>query len=153
MIKWIEQSEFKSAVKLGSPYSKDKLNDKKSAKELIESLPNQVIILDIGGYFAESLPTLFSLVPHKLAGVVEDTENGHQKYLKALSDNHLHIPVWSVARSALKRTEDYNVGKSLVRAADSILRSDLMQRLEDNQCIGVIGFGMYRTHSERRELF
>ena len=79
----------------------------------------------------------------KLIGVVEDTENGHQKYNEALQRfGKTHPPVvYSVARSRMKSTEDYNVGKSLVRAADSILRQSLDLRLEEHAVVGVIGFG------------
>jgi len=90
----------------------------------------------------------------RIVGIVEDTENGHQKYVKALSDYEaLHSsekpserrarlpPVYSVARSLMKQTEDYNVGKSLVRATDTLLREHLDLRLEDEPRIGVLGFG------------
>lgn len=99
-----------------------------------------LLIVDIGGYFAKAVPKICAMVQSgKIIGIVEDTENGHQRYFAALRDHD--VAVWSVARSTLKQTEDYNVGKSLVRAADSIMRKDLMQRLEDYACIGVIGFG------------
>lgn len=88
-----------------------------------------------------------------MLGIVEDTENGHQKYESALSEYaKVHVGddsrgvqrlprIWSVARSLMKQTEDYNVGKSLVRATDTLLREHLDLRLEDELCIGVLGFG------------
>ncbi|CAF4498330.1 unnamed protein product, partial [Rotaria sp. Silwood2] len=115
----------------------------------------EIIIMDIGGYFA---PCLVDVVRHqtsekkwKLLGIVEDTENGHQKYNEALQSfssvsKDLKQPrIYSVARSQMKMTEDYNVGKSLVRAADSILRETLDLRLEDHLTVGVIGFGKIGT--------
>ncbi|CAF1214007.1 unnamed protein product [Adineta ricciae] len=88
----------------------------------------------------------------KLLGIVEDTENGHQKYHRELElflkpqNSHLTQPnIYSVARSEMKKAEDYNVGKSIVRAADNILRQSLDLRLEDHSVIGVIGFGKIGT--------
>ncbi|CAF4425552.1 unnamed protein product [Rotaria socialis] len=106
--------------------------------------------MDIGGYFP---PCLQDLAHHhiygntwKLLGIVEDTGNGHQKYNRAFQyfpvRQDLKKPcIYSVARSQLKMTEDYNVGKSLVRAADTILRQSLDLRLEDHRVVGVIEFG------------
>ncbi|CAF5000190.1 unnamed protein product, partial [Rotaria sp. Silwood1] len=111
----------------------------------------KVIILDIGGYFAPCLAELAEQNPDicgwTLMGIVEDTENGHKKYHEALErfrplPQNLKPPlIYSVARSQMKMTEDYNVGKSLVRAADSILRHVLDLRLEEHPVIGVLGFG------------
>ncbi|CAM4901943.1 unnamed protein product [Rotaria socialis] len=104
--------------------------------------------MDIGGYFAPYLAELGNKDSYprlwKLLGIVEDTENGHQKYHDAkqsLPRNVTHPRIYSVARSQMKMTEDYNVGKSLVRAADTILRQTLDLRLEDHPVVGVIGFG------------
>jgi adenosylhomocysteinase len=60
--------------------------------------------------------------------IVEDTEDGHQKDLKAIVSAPSQI--LSVARSFLKETEDYNVGKSMVAAADGILHRGCHQTSE-----------------------
>jgi hypothetical protein len=73
----------------------------------------------------------------KIIGIVEDTENGHQKYEKYIAQST--IPVFSVARSQQKKTEDYNVGKSIVNTADMLLKN-IQIRSEEMVC-GVIGFG------------
>lgn len=107
------------------------------------------MIIDIGGYFAHSLMDIIAQYGARFYGVVEDTENGHQKYEKEIDkylDKHSsepidRIPIMSVARSELKKTEDYNVGKSIVQAADTILRETAHTIIERFKCITVIGFG------------
>jgi adenosylhomocysteinase len=59
-------------------------------------------------------------------GVVEDTENGHQKYEALLTKKDGYVaypcPIMSVARSALKDPEDFLVGQAVVFSADALLR-------------------------------
>lgn len=78
------------------------------------------IILEIGGYFAPALQTLQQALPSKLLGVVEDTEAGHRAYERIAQD--LPCPVISVARSALKETEDALVGPSCLYSTEKIFR-------------------------------
>ncbi len=102
------------------------------------------MIIDIGGYFAMPLQIIASHESFKsrFLGVVEDTENGHQKYQAAIRKAAAPIcPLVSVARCELKETEDYNVGKSIVEGAGIILRTDGHTMLERMHTIGVIGFG------------
>ena len=47
-------------------------------------------------------------------------------------------------RSFLKETEDYNVGKSIVRATDGVLRRDAHGLQERYKNIGIIGVGKNR---------
>lgn len=115
------------------------------------------IIIDIGGYFSQTFEKIASQSDAKtnelrenLVGIVEDTENGHQKYanvLEKLKLQHSHLStqllnrLYSVARCALKNTEDYNVGKSIVEASGTILRVNSHAILERMQVAGVLGFG------------
>ncbi|MBE6451841.1 MAG: hypothetical protein E7016_07795 [Alphaproteobacteria bacterium] len=98
----------------------------------------KLIIIDTGGYFAPSLKKL-NQYP-QIMGIVEDTENGLQKYEQKLSeypDNKL--PVFSVARSRAKDFEDYLIGRSIASATKQLLAENrVMLR---NKKIGVIGFG------------
>lgn len=101
----------------------------------------KLLIVDIGGYFAPCVE-VFSTDPRmkdRFLGIVEDTENGHQKYEPVVAN--ANFPILSVARSELKKSEDHNVGKSIVSAADNVLRLDGHQLLERFEVIGVIGFG------------
>ncbi len=109
----------------------------KTIKQLKAALshPNQrFIILDIGGYFADIAPR-FQAAGMNCVGIVEDTENGHQKYERAGSN----LLVYSVARSPLKETEDFLVGHSIVFSAEAVLRDN--QELLTGMDVGVIGFG------------
>ncbi|ADP82626.1 adenosylhomocysteinase [Frankia inefficax] len=95
-----------------------------------------VVLLDIGGYFAPTLRYVVGRFSGHILGVVEDTENGYQKYVAA---GKPPCPVVSVARSPLKLPEDYLVGQSIVFSTESLLRlhGDILHGGET--C--VIGYG------------
>jgi len=66
-------------------------------------------IIDTGGHFSHVMHDLQLFFGSNLIGIVEDTENEHQKYEAALLTNEneyegdaFAYPVISVARSALK---------------------------------------------------
>lgn len=103
-----------------------------------------IVILDVGGYFAESFVGIGLASGGRLIGVIEDTENGHQKYLEALSrlpDGSAGdwCPIYSVARSPLKEPEDHLVGQSIVYSTERILRDN--SALITNKQALVIGYG------------
>jgi S-adenosylhomocysteine hydrolase len=104
-------------------------------KEVFEQ-NNSIIIFDIGGWFAGSINELFRLYPNKIIGVIEDTENGAQKYEKL---DPLPCPVINVARSPLKLNEDTLIGLSIVFSADSILREQ--NKLLKYMSCGILGYG------------
>lgn len=96
----------------------------------------RLIIMDMGGYFAENLASVQSLIHATLKGVVEDTENGHQRYVKHQPSP---CPVISVARSQLKEPEDFLVGQSVVFSVDALLRQ--IGELLTNKVALVLGYG------------
>ncbi|HEU0088555.1 MAG TPA: NAD(P)-dependent oxidoreductase [Pseudonocardiaceae bacterium] len=95
-----------------------------------------VVLLDVGGYFAPTLEHLCDHFSGRIVGVVEDTENGHQRYAAL---DKLPCPVFSVARSPLKDPEDYLVGQSVTFSAEALIRSrgDILQ----GRPAAVIGYG------------
>jgi adenosylhomocysteinase len=116
--------------------TKDELRNVNSIKDQIKALTKPVILLDIGGYFAPIINDLCDIFGDKILGVVEDTENGHQKYELV---EGLKVPVISVARSYLKENEEYLVGQSVVFSTDSVLRG--YNRLLGFMNCGVLGYG------------
>lgn len=102
--------------------TRDKLKQKDIAIKLIRKYvgDSPFIIADIGGYFAAPALDIKKEFKDRFLGIVEDTENGFQKYL-TLKEN-LSFPVYSVARSPLKLPEDTLVGYSTVFSAETILR-------------------------------
>lgn len=107
--------------------NKSKIDDKK------------IIILEIGGYFAEPIKKIDKdLVVKYFAGIVEDTTFGHNRYLKNVTE--ICIPIFSVARSKLKEIEALFVGKDAVMAMDYILRG-LGVSISGRRAL-VIGYGM-----------
>ncbi|OMH26614.1 adenosylhomocysteinase [Motiliproteus sp. MSK22-1] len=78
-----------------------------------------LILIDVGGYFASTLTKLPKLLESNLQGVIEVTENGHQRY-EAIDEPP--VPIISIARSPLKGPEDYLTGQSLVYSAENLMR-------------------------------
>jgi len=86
---------------------------------------NPFAIIDTGAYFCQILPALHRHFGKQLIGLVEDTENGHQKYesLLARTENRTFpCSLASVARSDLKKPEDFLVGQAIVFSAEALLR-------------------------------
>lgn len=118
--------------------TRDLFAEPDSALEYLESrvAGEDVILLDVGGYFAPSLAELCERFSGRILGVVEDTENGHKRYADC---GKLPCPVVSVARSPLKEPEDYLVGQSVVFSTEALMRGrgDILQ----GRSALVIGFG------------
>jgi adenosylhomocysteinase len=114
--------------------TKEQLLSKKFSKKTIKEINGNVVILDMGGYFAKSINYLS--INCNVLGVVEDSENGHQKYLK---ETPINLPILSVARSSLKEPEDYLVGQSVVFSTESVLRDQNI--VLNNKNIGILGYG------------
>jgi adenosylhomocysteinase len=95
-----------------------------------------LVAIDIGGYLVPAIAHLSAGAA--LVGVVEDTENGHQRYERELHPP-FPCPVLSVARSPLKNAEDYLIGHSVVFSTEGLMRSrgDVLQGRSG--C--VIGYG------------
>ncbi|MEU5607508.1 adenosylhomocysteinase [Streptomyces sparsogenes] len=95
-----------------------------------------ITLLDVGGYFAPALADVHGRFSGQLAGVIEDTENGHRRYE---SLDKLPCPVISVARSPLKDPEDFLVGQSVVFSTEAVMRGrgDILH----GRPALVIGFG------------
>ena len=96
----------------------------------------RLVLLDVGGYFAPALPELCDRFSGEIVGVVEDTENGHRRYLDY---DKPPCPVYSVARSPLKAPEDYLVGQSVVFSTEALIRArgDILY----GRVAAVLGFG------------
>jgi adenosylhomocysteinase len=125
--------------------SRELLQDRRSCCKFLTDLcggEGRYILLDIGGYFAAAVDEIASgSLTANIIGIIEDTENGHQPYEQALLRcPRLRIPVCSVARSTLKRTEDEYVGLSIVAATDLILRAEAAQCV-NHLSSGVLGLG------------
>ena len=96
----------------------------------------RVVIVDIGGYFAESIDDIVARFPGDICGVMEGTENGVQKY-EAVPG--LTTPLMTVARSPLKLPEDYLVGSSVVFSVEAVLRE--VAQILQTRAACVIGYG------------
>lgn len=113
----------------------------KDVIDLLEEIVQKELfaIIDIGGYFAPRLLEIQDRFKTQLLKVIEDTENGQQKYEKILNIEQVNVPVLSVARSPLKLEEDYLVGHEIV------IKSEIFLANYGTTLLGkkalVIGFG------------
>jgi len=96
----------------------------------------ELIILEIGGYFASTLPTLYERLQGKLIGVVESTEAGHRQYERI---QNLPCPVISVSRGSLKRSEYSLVGSSCLFSTERLVRRAGF--ILDGKNAAVLGYG------------
>ncbi|SFJ73568.1 adenosylhomocysteinase [Streptomyces pini] len=103
------------------PLTREMFTDPDTALEYVESRAagQDLVLLDVGGYFAPSLEELCARFSGRVLGVVEDTENGHKRYAEL---DKVPCPVVSVARSPLKDPEDFLVGQSVVFSAEALMR-------------------------------
>jgi adenosylhomocysteinase len=120
------------------PLSRELFADPGTALDYLESRAGgeDLVLLDVGGYFAPSLADLHARFSGRLLGVIEDTENGHRRYQDL---EKLPCPVISVARSPLKDPEDFLVGQSVVFSLEAVMRGrgDILH----GRHALVIGFG------------
>lgn len=109
-----------------------------TALDYIESRAagEDVVLLDVGGYFAPTLADVGACFSGRILGVIEDTENGHRRYEDL---DKLPCPVISVARSPLKDPEDFLVGQSVVFSTEAVMRG--RGDIPHGRPAPVIGFG------------
>lgn len=109
-----------------------------SALERSREDKKTILIVDVGGYFLQSLLRISHEVSNYIMGIVEVTKFGHNRYQEKISD--LQYPVISIAESPIKTLEDRFVGMSAVTALDKILR-DFGLSISGRRAM-VIGFGL-----------
>ena len=108
---------------------------RENIEDIFDKIKDKTVFLDIGGYFSRIVPKLKEKLGDKFCGIVEDTENGLQKY----EESGIDFPFISVARSPLKENEDVMVGQAISYSAEGLLRQHSI--LVNGLNIGVIGFG------------
>jgi len=125
---------------------REQLTDETFIRENLLNAPlgTKYIFLDVGGYFSKSIALIQSMLGDSFAGIIEDTENGHQKYDAFLErykqkGGILPAPVYSVARSPLKEPEDHLVGQSVLYSTERMLRDH--NALLTNMSVLIIGYG------------
>lgn len=126
---------------------KSKFKDSKFVLELIKRVAknDEFIISDIGGYFSNTINDISKEFNKNFLGIIEDTENGFQKYLRY--KNLPPCPIFSVARSSLKYPEDILIGYSTVFSAESVLRQK--NEILTGKQVTVIGYGKIGEHVVR----
>lgn len=95
-----------------------------------------IVLVDIGGYFARSINQISSQFKGNILGVLEGTENGVVKYEGVGS---FKVPVITVARSPLKLPEDHLVASSVVFSIEAVLREQA--EILQSRTAAVIGYG------------
>ena len=82
---------------------------------------DELIILEIGGYFAPIVRQLRQKLKTRFLGAIESTEAGHRQYESRSAE--LSFPVISVCRGSLKKTEYSVVGDSCLFSTERIMRN------------------------------
>lgn len=98
----------------------------------------RVLILDVGGYFSQAVGALRANTSWPLAGVVEVTTFGHNRYRDAIK--RIEFPVFSVARSPIKEIEARFVGNAAATALEQLMREH--GRVLQGRRVVMNGFGM-----------
>ena len=97
-----------------------------------------LVLIDVGGYFAQPLIELAKQKKQLPSGVLEVTTFGHNKYAEA--KDQIKVPILSIARSEIKDVEATFVGESAWLATDSILRQVGVSAF--GKKVGIVGYGM-----------
>ena len=109
-----------------------------SEVDLCKKHKKRLVIVDVGGYFCAPIKRADKEVINHVAGIVEVTTFGHNRYI---SDQvNLPLPVISLARSPLKDGEAHHVGETVVQATEDLLRDAGL--ILNGKVFGVIGYGM-----------
>lgn len=126
-----------------SPLEYHDLTEKEYQKILEKSLrlakdnQQQVVVLDIGGFFSQAVCHVSPKLLPFLAGVIEDTMYGLHKY-EAVKTN-LPVPVFEVVTSPLKQFECRFVGRAITSALEEIIQNEGYGMVGGR--VLVIGFG------------
>lgn len=131
--------------KISHVYREDMAQDTENEViRILENTNEKILLFDIGGYFAHIHETWPVTILERIALIIEDTENGYQKYEHVIGDSerkkqNYPFKVVSVARSPLKENEDFLVGQFVFFSADALMREDgkLIQYLK----CGILGYG------------
>ncbi len=126
----------KISQELVCSFSREQLRDESVLQKLFPKNEKSLVI-DIGGYFASEEFINFNSKEKRVLGIVEDTENGLQKYKLFRNDGQL--PIVSVARSELKQNEDDLVGYSVAFYTEWVVRKH--RHLPRYLTCGIIGYG------------
>nr|VFJ98061.1 MAG: NADP oxidoreductase coenzyme F420-dependent [Candidatus Kentron sp. H]VFK01196.1 MAG: NADP oxidoreductase coenzyme F420-dependent [Candidatus Kentron sp. H]VFK04908.1 MAG: NADP oxidoreductase coenzyme F420-dependent [Candidatus Kentron sp. H] len=113
-------------------------NPGKVIREL-SSIGKPILFLDHGGYGAYHMGALRNGI--RLAGIVEYTLNGHQRYQRA--DAMAHMDYVSLAEARTKRFADYSCGRLVGEICSFVVEqfSGFGGHLRGIRQVGIIGFG------------
>jgi adenosylhomocysteinase len=132
--------EPKSAKKPYHYFENTDLLDREVKKQIgySQASNQKLILVDVGGYFCKVIKDLSSKLKSKIAGVVEVTTFGHNRYINDI--DKIDVPIVSIAKSKLKSAEAVYVGDSVIRATEDILQERGLSLSNKTCCVN--GFGM-----------
>jgi S-adenosylhomocysteine hydrolase len=137
---------------------RDALHDEELMREFIDTyVPagNKILLLDIGGYYAPTLPKLLKNPKYadRIIGVSEGTANGVNGDTDTVGYRNiaeqLPIPVMTRAFDATKQPENLSVGLGCVDAVNAIKTRLTDSALTHTDKVGLIGFGPVGEHIAR----
>ena len=104
-------------------------------EELLKKDESPLFVQEVGGYLAGYTSILAN--NKNFFGIVEDTNNGHWRYVHAGPHD---LPVVSMALSPIKDIEDTVIGDAVVYSLERVYREEFHSILQGTRA-GVIGYG------------
>jgi adenosylhomocysteinase len=104
-------------------------------EEVLQREKSPLLVQEVGGYLAGYTSILAQY--ENFLGIVEDTNNGHWRYVTAGSHN---IPIVSMALSPIKDIEDTVIGDAVVYSLERVYREEFRSILQGTHS-GIIGYG------------
>jgi adenosylhomocysteinase len=94
-----------------------------------------LLVQEVGGYLAGYTSILARY--ENFLGIVEDTNNGHWRYVNAGSHD---LPIVSMALSPIKDIEDTVIGDAVIYSLERLYREEFHSILQGTRA-GIIGYG------------
>lgn len=104
-------------------------------EEFLQKDKSPLLVQEVGGYLAGYTSILARY--ENFMGIVEDTNNGHWRYVNAGAHR---VPIVSMALSPIKDIEDTVIGDAVVYSLERFCREEFHSILQGTRS-GVIGYG------------
>lgn len=108
-------------------------------EEALQKGKSPLLVQEVGGYLAGHTSILARY--ENFLGIVEDTNNGHWRYVNAGSHD---VPIVSMALSPIKDIEDTVIGDAVIYSLERLYREEFHSILQGTRA-GVIGYGKIGT--------
>lgn len=126
-----------SGIRVYEPASAEEIffEARRVVEEALKKSGEPLIVQEVGGYLAEYTASLSKY--RNFFGIVEDTNNGHWRYVSA---GFHQLPVVSIALSPVKDIEDTAIGDAVAYSLEKVYRGEFCSILQGSRS-GILGYG------------